>query len=166
MKKDWDYEVHMSHCNQGEFEGSCKYGDHDNCPALKIKNKKVKKIDYVLIDMKAKLYNKNEGDCLKQIYEWVKTGYMNKNQFEKLVLLRMDEYGDKIFMIGDKVVLIRVDDMKPLHCTIERVTQTQAICDKEGIRFSREYMKYRGSKIIEVKVSSKKINVKDYIVTM
>ncbi len=25
--------VHMSHCNQGEYEGSCKYGDTD-CPAL------------------------------------------------------------------------------------------------------------------------------------
>ena len=26
--------VHLIHCNQGEFEGSCKYGDAD-CPAMK-----------------------------------------------------------------------------------------------------------------------------------
>jgi hypothetical protein len=26
--------IHLSHCNQGEYEGSCKYGDAD-CPALK-----------------------------------------------------------------------------------------------------------------------------------
>lgn len=24
---------HMSHCNQGEYEGTCKYGDED-CPAM------------------------------------------------------------------------------------------------------------------------------------
>jgi hypothetical protein len=28
-----DYEVHMEHCNQGEHEGCCKYGEAD-CPAL------------------------------------------------------------------------------------------------------------------------------------
>lgn len=27
-----DYEVHMNHCNMGENEGTCKYGDLD-CPA-------------------------------------------------------------------------------------------------------------------------------------
>jgi hypothetical protein len=27
------YIIHMSHCNTGEFEGSCKYGDED-CPAM------------------------------------------------------------------------------------------------------------------------------------
>lgn len=27
--------VHMSHCNQGENEGECKYGEDDICPALK-----------------------------------------------------------------------------------------------------------------------------------
>jgi hypothetical protein len=26
--------VHLSHCNQGEWEGVCKYGDI-NCPALR-----------------------------------------------------------------------------------------------------------------------------------
>lgn len=26
-------ETHMSHCNMGEYEGSCKYGDND-CPAI------------------------------------------------------------------------------------------------------------------------------------
>ncbi|MCK4704698.1 MAG: hypothetical protein KAT90_04380 [Gammaproteobacteria bacterium] len=26
--------VHMSHCNQGEYVGSCKYGDFEDCPAL------------------------------------------------------------------------------------------------------------------------------------
>lgn len=25
---------HMSHCNQGEYEGSCKYGEADTCPAF------------------------------------------------------------------------------------------------------------------------------------
>lgn len=25
--------VHLAHCNQGEYRGSCKYGD-DDCPAL------------------------------------------------------------------------------------------------------------------------------------
>jgi hypothetical protein len=27
--------VHMAHCNQGEYKGSCKYGDK-GCPALKM----------------------------------------------------------------------------------------------------------------------------------
>ena len=27
--------VHMSHCNQGESLGSCKYGEEGVCPALK-----------------------------------------------------------------------------------------------------------------------------------
>lgn len=26
-------EVHLEHCNQGEYVGSCKYGD-EGCPAL------------------------------------------------------------------------------------------------------------------------------------
>jgi hypothetical protein len=30
-----DHGVHMHHCNQGEYEGSCKYGQDDKCPALK-----------------------------------------------------------------------------------------------------------------------------------
>ncbi len=34
MVNDDNIGVHMSHCNQGEYKGSCKYGD-DNCPALK-----------------------------------------------------------------------------------------------------------------------------------
>ncbi len=29
--------VHLSHCNQGEYMGDCKYGDA-NCPALKARN--------------------------------------------------------------------------------------------------------------------------------
>jgi hypothetical protein len=34
MKKEQThYAVHLHHCNIGEYEGSCKYGD-DNCPAL------------------------------------------------------------------------------------------------------------------------------------
>ena len=27
------YAVHMAHCNMGDYEGSCKYGDKD-CPAM------------------------------------------------------------------------------------------------------------------------------------
>lgn len=27
--------VHMSHCNQGEYMGCCKYMEDDTCPALK-----------------------------------------------------------------------------------------------------------------------------------
>lgn len=27
--------VHMHHCNQGEYVGTCKYGQDDRCPALK-----------------------------------------------------------------------------------------------------------------------------------
>lgn len=30
-----DHGVHMHHCNQGEYVGSCKYGQNDTCPALK-----------------------------------------------------------------------------------------------------------------------------------
>lgn len=26
--------VHLSHCNQGEYMNSCKYGEFDTCPAL------------------------------------------------------------------------------------------------------------------------------------
>lgn len=26
--------THLSHCNLGEYIGSCKYGDFDSCPAL------------------------------------------------------------------------------------------------------------------------------------
>jgi len=29
-----DHGVHMHHCNQGEYEGSCKYGQNETCPAL------------------------------------------------------------------------------------------------------------------------------------
>ena len=35
MSKKNDKAVHLVHCNQGEYEGSCKYGDKD-CPALKM----------------------------------------------------------------------------------------------------------------------------------
>lgn len=31
---DRHYAVHMSHCNQGECFRTCKYGEHDICPAL------------------------------------------------------------------------------------------------------------------------------------
>ena len=34
MVNEKTHGVHMSHCNQGEYEGSCKYGDFDDCPAL------------------------------------------------------------------------------------------------------------------------------------
>jgi hypothetical protein len=34
-KKKNDKAVHLAHCNQGEYKGSCKYGDKD-CPALKL----------------------------------------------------------------------------------------------------------------------------------
>lgn len=27
--------VHRHHCNQGEYEGACKYGEDDTCPVLK-----------------------------------------------------------------------------------------------------------------------------------
>lgn len=33
MKKQ-DYEIHLAHCYQGEYESSCKYGEAD-CPAFK-----------------------------------------------------------------------------------------------------------------------------------
>jgi hypothetical protein len=36
-----DYEVHLNHCNLGECEGVCKYGD-DDCPALKHADMKAK----------------------------------------------------------------------------------------------------------------------------
>ena len=32
--KTRDQGVHMRHCNQGEYVGSCKYGEDDTCPAL------------------------------------------------------------------------------------------------------------------------------------
>ena len=35
MLKKIERGVHLVHCNQGEYEGSCKYGDKD-CPALKM----------------------------------------------------------------------------------------------------------------------------------
>jgi len=31
---DHDYEVHMWHCNMGDYFRSCKYGEHEICPAL------------------------------------------------------------------------------------------------------------------------------------
>jgi hypothetical protein len=34
-----DSKVHLRHCNQGEYKGSCKYGDDQNCPALKLLKK-------------------------------------------------------------------------------------------------------------------------------
>jgi len=36
-----DYTVHLNHCNIGECEGVCKYGD-DDCPALKHSDMKAK----------------------------------------------------------------------------------------------------------------------------
>jgi len=30
-----DIGTHLSHCNQGEHVGTCKYGENDTCPALK-----------------------------------------------------------------------------------------------------------------------------------
>ena len=33
-KRNRQYKVHMSHCNQGENEKTCKYGEQDICPAL------------------------------------------------------------------------------------------------------------------------------------
>lgn len=35
VKGDQSYGVHMSHCNQGENEHVCKYGETDICPMLK-----------------------------------------------------------------------------------------------------------------------------------
>lgn len=29
-----DTSVHMAHCDIGEYEGSCKYGEDETCPAL------------------------------------------------------------------------------------------------------------------------------------
>lgn len=29
-----DVDVHVNHCHKGEYEGSCKYGEGDRCPAL------------------------------------------------------------------------------------------------------------------------------------
>ena len=34
MAKNNDYGVHMTHCNMGEYIGSCKYGEDETCPAL------------------------------------------------------------------------------------------------------------------------------------
>lgn len=34
VEGDRSYLVHMSHCNMGEYHRSCKYGDHEICPAL------------------------------------------------------------------------------------------------------------------------------------
>ena len=39
-----DHGVHMHHCNQGEYEGSCKYGQDDTCPALKYNLKALGKV--------------------------------------------------------------------------------------------------------------------------
>lgn len=33
-KRSRSYGVHMCHCNQGENENTCKYGELDICPAL------------------------------------------------------------------------------------------------------------------------------------
>lgn len=30
------FDIHMNHCNQGEYEGGCKYGEANNCTALKV----------------------------------------------------------------------------------------------------------------------------------
>jgi galactitol-specific phosphotransferase system IIB component len=50
QQKACDHEVHMRHCNKGENEGSCKYGDI-NCPALRekreIEKQSVKKVTIV-----------------------------------------------------------------------------------------------------------------------
>ena len=32
-REDWEYNIHMTHCNYGEYEGVCKYNDED-CPAM------------------------------------------------------------------------------------------------------------------------------------
>jgi len=32
---EYERETHLSHCNKGSFEGTCKYGDYENCPALR-----------------------------------------------------------------------------------------------------------------------------------
>lgn len=29
-------QVHMNHCNTWPYDGGCKYGDDENCPALKV----------------------------------------------------------------------------------------------------------------------------------
>jgi len=34
VKGDQSYGVHMSHCNQGENELICKYGETDICPMI------------------------------------------------------------------------------------------------------------------------------------
>ena len=34
-KRSKDYGVHMTHCFQGEYEHSCKYGEDNVCPAYK-----------------------------------------------------------------------------------------------------------------------------------
>lgn len=67
--------VHMSHCNQGHYVGSCKYGDFEDCPALN----KQKSGDDVRI---YRVYNcgeiKNETHVLKPHYvpcEGQKLGY-------------------------------------------------------------------------------------------
>ena len=33
--EEYEYKVHMNHCNQGEYEGCCKYGQDNTCPAFK-----------------------------------------------------------------------------------------------------------------------------------
>lgn len=33
-KKNKHFGVHMSHCNQGEYIGSCCYGEPKDCPAI------------------------------------------------------------------------------------------------------------------------------------
>jgi hypothetical protein len=42
-KSDPSYKTHIRHCNQGEYEGSCKYGDSD-CPAIP-KNKPKRRLN-------------------------------------------------------------------------------------------------------------------------
>lgn len=34
-QQEVDRQVHLGHCNMGEYEDSCKYGERKGCPALK-----------------------------------------------------------------------------------------------------------------------------------
>lgn len=31
---DYETNVHFSHCNQGEYQDSCKYGENETCPVI------------------------------------------------------------------------------------------------------------------------------------
>jgi hypothetical protein len=57
--------VHMAHCDMEDYEGSCKYGEEDTCPALKIKDPLTKQMA-----IERQYFTVAE---LREIWEWLET---------------------------------------------------------------------------------------------